>query len=302
MKLHKWLVTGVLGLCLSVTIFAQNQRFDISRFSFSLTPKVLKDGSITDFTLGYEYTENYSGELRLRFSNEAKNEQFAENVSDSLNAVDENRLEVFLMPFEYLLLKRQHIELQMGVGVYYEYEVLKEKGYFNMPELDVLGKEKVNSFSNDFSIHVLGPDIRIGFTYLGNWLNLSVHGGIVPVFYLNTHQKMEIVPLLEPNYADYDKKTWGTPYFYADAGFIFFKYLSFAFLYDISCLNYKVVDFDDNLNWYNPERMVVSQSLKLEAALLIPLQGTVYTQMFLLMPVKCQQGDMNMNLLIRRHI
>jgi hypothetical protein len=125
---------------------------------------------------------------------------------------------------------------------------------------------------------MLGPNIEIGFTYRANWLNLSAHGGIVPIFYLNAHQKMGIIPLLEPNYADYSQSTWGSPYFYADLSFILFKYISLAFLYDSSRLNYKVIDFDNSLNWYNPERTVVSQSLKLEASLLIPLQGSLYTQ------------------------
>lgn len=263
---------------ISSTLFAQDQYFDIGRFSFFLTPKILKNGSITDFGLGYEYTEHFAGELRLRFSTEVKNEQFDETIPDSLNAADENNFEVFLMPFEYFFVKKQRIRIRAGLGLYYSYVTLAEKGYFNMPVLETLGKEKVNSFSNDFTMHVLGPILETGFSYREGWFNISVRGGIVPVFYLNTRQKMGIVPLMEPDYTDYSQNTSGSPYIYADVGFILFKYISLALLYDFSRLDYDVIDFDNNLNWEHPGRTVTTHSLKAEMSLLIPLQGPVYTQ------------------------
>jgi hypothetical protein len=89
---------------------------------------------------------------------------------------------------------------------------------------------------------------------------------------------MGIVPLMEPDYADYLQNTFGGPYIYADAGFVLFKYISLALLYDFSRLDYQVIDFDDNLNWHHPGRTVITQSLRAEISLLIPLQGSVYTQ------------------------
>jgi hypothetical protein len=266
-------------LCVTpLTTFAQNQRSDIGRFSFSLTPKILKDGNITDFALGYDYTEKYFGELRLRFSNMAKNEQFNETVPDSLNAIDESSFEIFLTSFNYYLLKKYNTEFWIGAGIYYDYAALKENGYFNMPSLELLGKEKVNSFTNDFSMHIFGPNFELGFAFRKNIVNLSAHTGITPVFYLKTSQDMGIVPLMEPNHANFNQNSWGTPYFYVDINLILYKYISLALLYDLSRLNYKVVDFDDKLKWYNPDRKVVSQSLKFEAALLIPLQGSICIQ------------------------
>jgi hypothetical protein len=65
---------------------------------------------------------------------------------------------------------------------------------------------------------------------------------------------------------------------YGDLNVIIFKFISLALLYDFSRLKYQVIDFDGKLQWYNPERTVVSQSAKLEASLLIPLPSSVYTQ------------------------
>jgi hypothetical protein len=250
----------------------------MGRFSFSLSPKVLKNGSIIDMELGYEYTEKYAGELHLRFSTETKNEQFDETIPDSLNAIDKSNFEVFLMPFRYFIIKRPHIKFMAGAGIYYGHNKLNEKGYFNMPSLENLGKERVNSFSNDFLRHTIGPDIVLGFEFLIDWFDISVHGGIVPIFYLYAYQKMGIIPLLEPNYADYSQNTWGIPYFYADVNIILFKYISFALLYDFSRLNYQVIDFDDNLNWNALDRAIIAQSYKLEASLLAPLGSEVYAQ------------------------
>jgi hypothetical protein len=272
------LVAGIFIACTSAALSAQSRYFDIGRFSFFLTPRVLRDGSIIELGFGYEYTERTAGELRLRFSSGVKNEQFSKALPDSLNVIDEKSFEVSLAPYEYYFVKTPRTKILAGLGVYYKYDALDEKGYFNMPALEALGKEKVNSFSNDFSTHMLGPGIEAGFVHRADRLDLSVRGGVVPFFYLKTRQKMGIVPLMEPNYADFSRDTWGSPYFYADIGFTLFKYVSLTLLYDFSRLKYDVIDFDDNLNWYNPGRTAAAQSLKAEASLLIPLQGSVYTQ------------------------
>jgi hypothetical protein len=277
-KKLQYLIASIFIAGMPAALSSQNRYFDISRFSFFLTPKVLRDGSIIELGFGYEYTERTAGELRLRFSSEAKNEQFSEAVPDSLNVIDEKSFEISLMPYEYYFVKTPRTKFQAGLGIYYRYEALDEKGYFNMPALEALGKEKVNSFSNDFSMHTLGPGIEAGFVHRADRLDLSVRGGVVPFYLLKTRQKMGIVPLMEPNYADFSRDTWGSPYFYADVGFTLFRYVSLALLYDFSRLQYDVIDFDDNLNWYNPGRTVITQSLKTEASLLIPLQGSVYTQ------------------------
>jgi hypothetical protein len=266
------LICGIIAL---FALPAYTQNFE--KFSFSLTPRILKDGTITDFTFGYEYTKNYAGELRLRFSKEDKNEQFA-NLEDSLNAISGRNFEAYLLPVEYSFYQQNQMKLRVGGGVYYNYHTLREKGYFNIPALALLGKEKVNSFSNNLSMHTIGPDFDIGFSSRSDAFSIFAYGGIVPVFYLSSHQKMGIVPLLVPNYADFKQHTYGSPYVYADVNFILFKYISLSFLYDFSRLDYKVIDFDDTLNWYKPDRTVVSHSLKIEASLLIPLEGNTYTQ------------------------
>lgn len=278
MKNRKRLIIGVLAALIPAGAFAQDQRFDFGRFSFFSSPKILKDGSITDMGLGYAYTERFAGELRLRFSGESKNERFDETVPDSLNAMSKNAFALFLSPLEYFFVKSPRTRFQAGAGVYYHYETLSENGYFNMPALEALGREKINSFSNKFSTHTLGPNIEAGLTRGAAWMDLSLRGGLIPVFWLHTNQTMRIDPLMGPDYADYSKNTWGSPYVYADITIILFKFISLALLYDFSRLTYQVIDFNGELQWYKPERTVVSQSVKLEASLLIPLSSPVYTQ------------------------
>jgi hypothetical protein len=278
MKNWKWLIIGILAALIPARVSPQSQHFDFGRFSIFSSSKILKDGSATDAGLGYAYTERFAGELRFRFSGESKNEQFDETVPDSLNAMTKNAFALFFAPLEYFFVKDPNTQFHAGAGAYYQYETLSEKGYFNMPALEALGKEKINSFSNDFSTHALGPNIEAGFTRKTAWLDVSVRGGVVPVFWLHTDQKMRIDPLMEPNYADYSKNTWGSPFVYGDLSTIFFKYISLTLWYDFSRLKYPIIDFDSNLQWYNPERTVASQSVKLEASLLIPLPSSVYTQ------------------------
>ncbi|MCL2155773.1 MAG: hypothetical protein FWH53_08935, partial [Leptospirales bacterium] len=264
----------LFGVFKPVSAFSQNNDFE--DMFFFVSPRILEHGSIIDVRLGSRYAENYSWEIFFRFSKENKNEKI-EGVKDSLNASNEKNYEIFLLPFERIFLKNQTSELKAGPGIYYNYNTLTEKGFFNMPELEKLTppKEPVNSFSNDFSMHTFGPVFDVSFINRVKYFEIYSNAGIVPIFYFTAKQKMGMVPLLDPNYAKYSQKKSGSPYFYANINIILLEYLSFDFLYDFTRIKYKLIDFDDNLNWYNPSRTVRSNSLKLEAAFLIPVSESV---------------------------
>ena len=274
-KLKKPFVLLILFIVLKpVFIFAQNNSFDVGDMFFFVSPRILTDGYITDVRFGTRYAEKYSGEILFRFSHESGNKKI-NGVQDSLNAYSEKNFEIFLLPFQRIFIKSQTSEFKAGPGIYYNYNTLTEKGFFNMPILEVLGKERVNSYSNDFSMHTLGPVLETSFINRVKYFEVYSSAGIVPLFYFTAKQKMTMVPLLDPNYAEYSQKKSGSPYYYVNINVILLEYLSFDFLYDYTRLKYQVIDFDDNLDWCNPSRTVVLNSLKLEAAFLIPVSESV---------------------------
>jgi len=263
----------------STPVFAENTRFDFGNFFISLSPRILEKGSMTDIALGYRYTEKDAGELHLRFSKEDKNEEFdIDGVTDSLNALSENNFEVFLLPIEHVFIRSRTADFSAGLGLYYNYNKLVEKGYFNMPALEAGGRERVNSYSNDFSMHSFGPVVDIGFFTKAAFLEISGNAGIVPIFGLFAKQKMGIIPFLGPDLADFSQLTYGSPYAYADINFILLKYFSLGFLYNFSRLEYQVIDFDDNLKLRYPSQTVFTNSLKLEASFLIPITDSVFSK------------------------
>ena len=253
-------------------VFADNKNIEFGNIYFSVSPRILENGTLNDIILGYRYTEKYSGELHFRFSNEAKNEEFdIEGVQDSLNTSSGKNFEFFLLPFERVFIKNYTSELKAGIGLYYNFNRLHEKGYFNMPSLESLGRERVNSYVNDFSMHTFGFLLDAGITGRTENFEITGNAGIVPLFWFFSKQKTGMIPLLDPHYAEYSQNNFGSPYLYADINFLFIKHFSFGFLYDFSRLEYQVIDFDSNLNWYNPSRTVLSNVLKLEVSLLIPI-------------------------------
>jgi hypothetical protein len=254
--------------------YTQQKDFSLGNFSFSLSPKVLETGTITEFALGYAYTDQFAGDLRLRYTTIAQNEDLL-GVDDSLNAVNEKIFEIFLLPMEYRFLINPEINGQIGLGIYYEYDKLVEKGYFDMPDW---GEERINSYTNDFSMHIIGPILDTRFIYRGWWFNLTIAGGIVPVFYVGAHQKIGIVPLVQ-DYMDYSQNTVNGPYVYTDLSCTFFKYVSLVFLYDFARRNYKIATVNDANEWYTPDTTLISQSFKLEASLLIPFGSGIYAQL-----------------------
>jgi hypothetical protein len=244
----------------------------LGKFGFSFTPRILKEGSITDLGFNLKYTDRLSGAADFRYTAITENKELLD-VTDSLNAVTERIFEVFFMPIQYSLLATERYTFYLGGGAYYEYDNLTEKGFFNMPALENLGKERVNAYTNDFSMHVVGPLLEGGFKYAGGWFAMALTGGVVPVFFLSSSQKMEIVPLLDPNHADYTQTTWGSPYFYAHFDCTLFAYFTVTALYDFVHLAYKTIDFDEQLKWHTPRQETFSQSLKLEGSALLPLGG-----------------------------
>jgi hypothetical protein len=211
------------------------------------------------------------GELRFRNTTTSKNEEFA-YVVDSLNAAQENIFEVFLLPVEYTFIRTANSRAWLGGGLYYEYDKLAEKGFFDMPALET----RVNSYTNDFSMHIIGPLIDAGVDFNMGCLNTTLSAGVVPLFFLHASQEMSMTPLLDPDYADYTQDTTGSPYFYARLDSVFFKYVNLVLLYDVAQLRYQSIDFefvDDHFDWIHPESKVLTQSLKIETSLLLPLGG-----------------------------
>jgi hypothetical protein len=227
---------------------------------------------MTDTGLGYAYTETLSGAVRFRYTKTAKNEELI-GVADSLNAVNETIYELFLFPIRYDLLGNERFKIWVGAGLYYEYDKLNEKGFFNLPSLETLNppRERVNSYTNDFTMHLLGPLLEAGISFTSKWYSFDFFGNIVPVFFLSTKQKTGIVPLLDPHFAEHSQKTGGSPSFFLTLDSVLFKYVNVTLLYDYTRLKYQFIDFDENLDWITPDRNVVIQSIKIETSALIPL-------------------------------
>jgi len=222
-------------------IYANGQSFSFGNFDFLLSTKIMEDGSISDFGLGYNYSERISSRLNIRYTNITKNEELI-GVEDSLNAVKETFFELFFSPIEYNFFKRKSSKAWAGAGLYYEYNKLDEKGYFNMPSLEILNppKERVNSYTNDFAMHLIGPLIDIGINYKSDYFSIGFSGGIVPIFYLSGKQKTSIVPLIYPHTAENSQNIFGSPHLYLNLDGIFFKYINLVLLYNFVCLAIKL--------------------------------------------------------------
>jgi len=269
----------ILTVFLLQVAYVNGQSFSFGNFDFFLSTKIMDDGNISDFGLGYNYSEKICSRLNFRHTNITKNEELI-GVEDSLNAVKETFFEMFFLPIEYNFFKNNSGKAWIGTGLYYEYNKLNEKGYFNIPSLETLvpPKERVNSYSNDFSMHLLGPLVDIGINYKSKYFRISFSGGIVPIFYLTGKQKTSIFPLIYPNIAENSQNTFGSPHFYLNLDSVLFKYINFVLLYNFARLEYGIIDFDDNLAWLITERNIITQSIKLELSALIPMGNEMHFQ------------------------
>jgi len=268
------ITVALLFLLIHCFAYGQEEKtFDFGNISFSLLPKAMEDGSITDIVMGIMYNDQFSGDFRYSYTTISKNEKFPD-LSDSLNARNEKIHSLYILPFGYRH-RSYDFSFWAGGGVYYEYNSLSEKGFYDDPDLLNYGFERVNSYTNDFSMHVAGPLLDLKCGYTSEFFSINILGGIVPVFFLGASEKFGIIPFLGTAKAEHSQTTWGSPYLYMGFDAIIYKYVSLGFHYNFSRIKYEFIDysFDENLkiSWEYPETTVTGHSFRIEASALIPL-------------------------------
>jgi len=252
---------------------AEGTSFDFGNINFSLSPKIMEDGSITDISLGFMYNERLGGDFRYSNTIISRNEEFS-GLHDSLNARDERIYEWYILPIGYRH-KSGNAAFWAGGGVYYEYNKLNEKGFFDDPDLEAAGFERVNSYTNDFSMNVFGPLVDVKVSYAPEFFSITAMGGIVPVFSLSAKEKFGIVPFLGSKKEEHSQNTWGSPYFYLSLDAVIYKYVNLCVNYHYSRIKYETIDYNvdhnNNVTWEYPETTVVGNSFEIEVSALIPL-------------------------------
>jgi hypothetical protein len=246
----------------------------LGRISFSLDTDVLEDGSQTDFSFGYRYTPSTEGEIRLRYIKLSYNDDMYD-LEESLTANDETTFEIFLLPFRYIFFNDSMLSFNAAAGVYYEYNTLKQHGYFNMP---ALAPDSLNIYHNNFSMHIVGPLAEAGVHFRTRPADIKLNAGIVPIFYLRRDQSMRMKPYMGTNFFDYSQDTSGSPYFYGEFSGIFFRFLSVSLLYEFARIDYDAIAFDSSRNWTTLSEELLSHSFKVEASVLLPLDRNFSVQ------------------------
>jgi hypothetical protein len=261
-------------------VFAQSankSEFDLvlGKLSFFLYTNVLKNGSQTDFSLGYQYTPLTEGELRLSYIKESYNDTMYD-LEESLMANDEQTFEIFLLPFRYNFFSDALLNFNAAAGVYYEYNMLKQHGYFNHP---AFAPDSLNIYLNSFSMHLFGPLVEASTSLEIQAIDIELSVGIVPVFYLRRDQSVKMKPFMGTGFFDYSQNTGGSPYFYGELSGMFFKFLSVSLLYEHACIDYGAIAYDAGRNWAILEEELVSRSFKIEAAVLLPLGENFFVRL-----------------------
>jgi len=264
-------------LLLPCFVYSEGITLNLGNANFFLDTKIMKDGSITNVGLGINYNDILGGEIRGQSEITSTNEEINDpTVADSLIAIKEDIYELYLLPIQYRASINLNSQWKAGVGLYYEYQKTNEKGFMDMPVLETLGFARINSYTDDFSMHLLGPLIDAIAKYNAEWFNVRLSFGIVPIFFLTTNEKQKMIPLFET--VNHSQNTWGSPYLYLGLNSIFFKYVNLAVNYNYALLKYDVIDLDFDEKEAKfipifPENKVVSHSLMIEVSALLPLGG-----------------------------
>ncbi|WP_461246640.1 hypothetical protein [Treponema sp. R6D11] len=264
-------IAFIILILLPCFAFAEDVSLDFGVVNFFMDTKILKDGSITNVGLGLKYKDNWGGEIRGKFEKTAKNEDLNDDfVVDSLIATNETIYEATLLPIQYRKAINQNSQWKAGAGLYYYYQETYEKGYLDMPELETIGRARVNSYMSDLSMHLLGPIIDIGIRYNTEILVFNLTGGVVPVFYLKAAEEQRMRPLYDT--VNHKQHKWGSPYVFVDMDCVLFEYVNLGAKYEYTKLKYDVIKLEGFKPSF-PESTRVNQSINLEASVILPFQS-----------------------------
>ena len=250
---------------------------DLGRYYMAVTPKALEDGVQTDLLFGFFYTKavKIAGEIKFRSIKGSANDQVW-GIEDSLLTRDRQVYEIFLLPLNYHFFRKSGFTLRAGAGIYYDYNELKEKGYFNSSTLyEPAGPDVYNAYDNAFAGHALGPLLDAGLSLNKKFFYGSLSFGIVPIFYLNRKQSWRLSPYMSPPlYAVSSESSCG-PYFYLNLDMAFnLKYVSifFSLIDEYTRLNYTAAGFNDTTGtWADVDEKTENKNLAFEISLLINL-------------------------------
>jgi hypothetical protein len=262
---------------LPCSVFSQSKPLDWGNASFLLDTKIMEDGSIINVGFGLNYNNVWGGEIRGQAVKTSTNEKEDDPaVADSLIAVKETVYEIFLLPIQYRPTVNQNLKWRLGIGLHYEYQKSNQKGYIDMPELEILGFAQVNAYTDDFSMHLFGSLMDAAAQYDAEWFNITFSVGAVPVYFLTAAETQRMFPLF--NTVNHSQETWGSPYFYLGLDSILFQYVNLTAKYNYARLKYEVIDLDFDAHTSEffpvfPESTVVSQTLMFEISALLPLGG-----------------------------
>lgn len=254
--------------------YAQGISLNLGNVSFFLDTKIMEGGTITNVGFGLGYNDTLCGEIKGQTSILSANDELDDpSVADSMIAAKENIIDIFLLPIQYRSKINEKFMWQAGAGLFYEYQKSSQKGYVDMPDLEILGFTRVNSYTSDFSMHIFGPLLDAGLKYGAERFSINFSGGFVPVYFLTAAEKQRMFPLFDT--VNHSQKTWGSPYFYFGFDSTLFKYVNLEVKYNYTRLNYEAIalDFSDNENKFLPvfqESTVISHSLMFDISVLIP--------------------------------
>jgi len=251
---------------------------DLGVADFFMDTKIMEDGTVFSIGLGVFYSNKLGLEVRAKFEKTAKNEESDDSiVSDSLIAVNQTIYEIFLLPIQYRAKINENFNWRAGAGLYYEYQKSNQKGFIEfIPALESLGLARVNSYTDDLTMHLLGPVAEVGIKYNTEPFKVNLSGGIIPVYFLTSAETQRMFPLFDT--VNHSQNTWGSPYFYLGLESVLFNYVCLAVNYNYAKLEYDVIGFDYNENdsKFNPifpAKNVVSQSLLFEASVIMPFNS-----------------------------
>ena len=262
-NIFKW------GLLLIVFLLVSPvNAFDFGKFSFSIQPKIPTDeGSLSDYGIGFRYTDKISSEIRLKMTERRTTEKFS-GIDSSLNVVVNSETKWSLLPLQYSFFRTEKNTFSAGLGIYHYRQKLEENGYFNLIFLET----PVNAYINNFTMNITGPIIEAQFSSaFSDFFTITAAAEIVPFAFINTKQTVDIIPLYFTGAFTHDQSQSGALVFQGKLATGIFDLVDISGIYNGFFHTFDSIDFDDDLHTIVTSKKSLSQSFQIEGSVNIKI-------------------------------
>lgn len=275
-RVKKAAIAFLFSIAAITTTQAKDFSVSLANIDLGISNYPDEQGNTTDGFLAYNYTDNLQSKIRIKYVLDTKTTEEVEDTRHQLTLASSRNTDILLDPLVFTT-GSERTSLSFSAGVYYGNSSSRETGHIKYS--GSLANLKVQSFDNNQTLWAVGPRAGAACSVHTEELSVDLNASVIPIFYFNTTQNIDIYPLVQPA-GSHEQTSTGGPFIEASCNLGILNVLGFESAWEYQKQTYELATASVNgstVFWSYPETEIESHRLRLLGTINIKLpNGTVF--------------------------